>query len=398
MPIAEDPDPRPSDGPQDDPFAGLVLDEEFVRGAAVKEQSGRARMLAAKWQREPPTPLPHRADPPAEESGVRRRSRSLRARIGRGWQTALIVACVCGLALLGLNIGGTGKPRPPVVRPPETAAPAAAPSAAPGTATADHPWDGSPVLAWQDGAAGIGLPRAQAVGVFAQDEVAAQLKLVKDFLVSANVDPKTVAGATPQAALDLLDVESRATVEKDLAGPTEGHDPTAWFSRFNPRLAIPVTETVKVQGGMTFEGDGQQGVLVHTDFTYVYALRPGPDVGRSPGKPSRSAAPDGAPRSVAWLTGTAGTQVEREIVRRTQDFRFYNPARYDVNPKKLSLGKEQSDFGNNVCTMGSGYLETEFSLSESGTTPPSTGAPTDPYDRSQPLPPGGRGCGSLTRT
>lgn len=59
MPIAEDPEPRPSEEPKDgtdgkDPFADLVLDEEFVRAAAVKEQTGRTRMLAARWQHTPP--------------------------------------------------------------------------------------------------------------------------------------------------------------------------------------------------------------------------------------------------------------------------------------------------------------------------------------------------------
>ncbi|MFF1795705.1 hypothetical protein ACFVXQ_16050, partial [Kitasatospora sp. NPDC058263] len=65
MPIAEDPEPRPSEGRAPDgadpsgaggkdPFADLVLDEEFVRGAAVKEPAGRTRMLSARWQHTPP--------------------------------------------------------------------------------------------------------------------------------------------------------------------------------------------------------------------------------------------------------------------------------------------------------------------------------------------------------
>ncbi|MER7580034.1 hypothetical protein [Kitasatospora sp. NPDC097691] len=59
MPIAEDPEPRSARGDEPggsdpsgtgarDPFADLVLDEEFVRSAAVTEQSGRTRMLAAR--------------------------------------------------------------------------------------------------------------------------------------------------------------------------------------------------------------------------------------------------------------------------------------------------------------------------------------------------------------
>ncbi|WTW94749.1 hypothetical protein OG216_15760 [Streptomycetaceae bacterium NBC_01309] len=37
-----------------DPFEGLVLDEEFVRGASQSEPSARARMLAERWRQEPP--------------------------------------------------------------------------------------------------------------------------------------------------------------------------------------------------------------------------------------------------------------------------------------------------------------------------------------------------------
>lgn len=65
MPTAEDPQPRPAEGREPggsdpsgaggkDPFADLVLDEEFVKGAAVTEQSGRTRMLAARWKHTPP--------------------------------------------------------------------------------------------------------------------------------------------------------------------------------------------------------------------------------------------------------------------------------------------------------------------------------------------------------
>ncbi|MFD8478347.1 hypothetical protein [Kitasatospora sp. NPDC059673] len=48
-------DHRPSDAIEPpDPFEGLVLDEEFVRSATVREPSARARMLAERWRHEPP--------------------------------------------------------------------------------------------------------------------------------------------------------------------------------------------------------------------------------------------------------------------------------------------------------------------------------------------------------
>ncbi|PYC75857.1 hypothetical protein C7C46_23245 [Streptomyces tateyamensis] len=57
---------------------GVGLDEAFVRAAPVAEPSGRSRMLAARWRREPPEPQPWRSDqPPAGWfwSRVRRRRR-----------------------------------------------------------------------------------------------------------------------------------------------------------------------------------------------------------------------------------------------------------------------------------------------------------------------------------
>ncbi|WP_327070358.1 SGM_3592 family protein [Kitasatospora sp. NBC_01302] len=61
----------PSEGPEDgtgpaDDWDAVELDEAFVRSAPVVEPSGRARMLAARWRREPPQPEPWRSDrPPA---------------------------------------------------------------------------------------------------------------------------------------------------------------------------------------------------------------------------------------------------------------------------------------------------------------------------------------------
>ncbi|MEU6505915.1 MULTISPECIES: hypothetical protein [Streptomyces] len=47
-----------------DGLDGLVLDEEFIRGAETSEPSARARMLAARWRAEEPEPQPWRSDEP----------------------------------------------------------------------------------------------------------------------------------------------------------------------------------------------------------------------------------------------------------------------------------------------------------------------------------------------
>lgn len=57
-------EPRSGGSPQPDEWDGLVLDEDFVRGAEVSEPAARTRMLTARWRRQAPTPQPWRSDQP----------------------------------------------------------------------------------------------------------------------------------------------------------------------------------------------------------------------------------------------------------------------------------------------------------------------------------------------
>ncbi|WP_146258960.1 hypothetical protein [Streptomyces tateyamensis] len=420
MPIAEDPEPRPAEQP--DPFKDLVLDEEFIQGATVKEQSGRARMLAAKWKRQPPEPEAAWR-PPTE---IRRRWYQRKARRvdpwgnpvkrRRGQGTVRTVAFVLLTVLVvaaALNVNGLhdwyeshygsdgspaaqaapASPRPVVTQAPESAKPTAAPSTeAPQTPTAARPWAGSPADTWPTGADAIVLPDAKATGVFGKDQVAKQLQQAKDFLVAANLDPATLAGGTPQQALDLLERQSRSDVQNELAHPSREHNPDGLFSRFNPRTAVPAVTDVKLQGELTFEGDGKNGVLIHADYTFVYAVVPGPDQYR----PSPSGAP-GA-QSVALLGLDPNAVVTREIVRRQVDFRFYDPAHYDVQRGKLALQSWKVDKGNNYCGADDGWLEPYFATTSApGTETPDPSHTVDPYDRSKDLPDDGK-CGTVSRT
>ncbi|WP_159400877.1 hypothetical protein [Streptomyces sp. NRRL B-24484] len=413
MPIADDPAPRP-----DDPFEGVVLDEDFVRSAAVKEQSGRARMLAAKWKQQPPQPEPWRASAdPAPAPARRRFGRRPKPvdpwgrRRRRNWQTPLFVVLAAAVTLAALNVDrlngwyhrGQESSALPATGPATAPAPAPAttapPTAEPGTPTVEHPWAGSPADAWKAGADALVLPEAKGQGVFDKEEVADMLDSVRQYLVLTNLDPKTLHGETPAAALAMMDRTSRADLEKALAHPTADADATTWLSRFDPRRAVPVTDVVKARGTMTFEGDGDRGLLVHTDYIFVYALRPGPDAGvPRPGQSTGGGGNGGGTAKPVALTADAAPRVEREIVRRQQDFRFYDPARYKVQRGKLFLDKWYAYLGNNVCTTGSGYLETDFSVDFGlGTDEPRTGKTVDPYDPNQKLD-DREGCDTLSRS
>ncbi|GAA2745155.1 hypothetical protein [Kitasatospora cinereorecta] len=437
MPIAEDPEPRPS---ADDPFEGLVLDDEFVRSASVKEASGRARMLTEKWKKNPPQePEPWRPVTEIRRSRFGRRARRLdawgnpvrRRRGARGWQAPLFVVLAVAVTLAALNVdrlrdwyhtrtaasGSAAAAQAPVPTvAPETARPSGAPTAAAADEpTVDHPWAGSPAEGWPVGAAGFALPEAQAIGVFSADQVAAQLQLVKDYLTAANLDPAVIAGGRPDAALGLMERQQQDRATAALGQPSEEHDPTTWFSRFDPREAIQVGDAVRVQGFMTLEGDGDKGVLVHTDYTYVYPVRPGPEAAKravSP-HPSHSPAPGasgsggsggsgGDTKPVGWVQPVAdvagSTATTRTIVRRVETFRFYDPARYRVDPKKIFISDGRSTIGNSACDVYDGYYHPQFRQFALPGAPEPSGPTTDPYDHSKDLPQDDGDCGSVSRT
>jgi hypothetical protein len=335
------------------------------------------------------------------------------------WRAPLFVALAIALVLAFLNVDGlrewtgrdsdSGAARQPVPTVgPETASPTAAPPPVdPEQPTVDRPWAGSPAEGWPNGPDALVLPTdPQAVGVFSATQVAAQLKLVKDYLVAANLDPKVLAGARPDAALALLDPQERAAAEKALAKPTQESSGTDWFSRFDPRDAIPATDTVKVQGRISVEGDGEKGVLVHTDVTYVYALRPGPEAAKraASAKPSAPApaASAGAVKPVGLVRPAADvpgdTWTARTIVRRVETFRFHDPAQYRTDPKKLVFKEAKSSFGNSECSASDGYFHPQFDQFAAVAPDPQQSGPTeDPYDRSR-EPRQDGACGTVSRS
>ncbi|MFJ8432915.1 hypothetical protein ACIQ9P_16615 [Kitasatospora sp. NPDC094019] len=443
MPIAEDPEPRPPEDPRNgedgkDPFADLVLDEEFVRGATVKEQAGRTRMLAARWQHTPPVdPGGRRSvnDGPRPRRRFTRRPRPVdpwgtpRPRRGGRLRTPLLVLLTVALVLAALNIDGlrswystrfgdgSGSTAVPVRSvAPESGRPTTAPPPTdPAQPTVDRPWAGSPAEGWPTGIEVFGPDPSTVtrIGVFGADQVAAQVELVKRYLAAANLDPRTVAGGRPEAALAILGPENRADAEKALAAPSYDDDPLTWFSRFDAREAIPVGEVYRVQGSISVEGDGKRGVLVHTDFTYVYPLRPGPDAAAraaahkpSPShRPPRDPAPGGnaTAKPVGLVTPVADvpgdTWTTRTVVRRADTFRFYDPAKFTVERDRLYFQRHLSESGNSECGVYDGWYHPRFDqFAAAGAPNPDRSGPTsDPYDRRGELSADGL-CGTVSRS
>ncbi|MFC8720024.1 hypothetical protein [Kitasatospora sp. NPDC057198] len=397
MPTRDAPGPDDSGpGRPDDPFEGLVLDEEFVRSATNKEASGRSRMLAERWKRNPP-PVNEPWRPATE---VRSKGRQSGPERSHPVRSALLLLGVVVAVLVGLAVTDLGRSKAPESSAlPAVGAETAPPSSAPPTVdpdlpTPERPWAGSPAESWPNGMDGVGGPDSTpATGVFSAKQVAANVDAVKAYLVAANLDPQVLSGGSVQPVLDLVGTRDAEWLRAALAHPDAEHDPVSWVSRFDPARALPITDQVKVQGRLSVEGDGAKGMLVHADVTFVYAVRPGPDAGKP--------VPDGlgaGARSASWTQLDRSRVVEREIVRREMTFRFYDPEHYDVTPGKPVLDEFRSEFDNNWCEMGSGYLQPDFlslGTGASGATP--TGPTTDPYDRTKPLPKD-EDCRRITRS
>ncbi|RAG82380.1 hypothetical protein DN069_27860 [Streptacidiphilus pinicola] len=351
--------PKIDDQP-DDPFDKLVLDEDFVRAAEHKEGSARARMLASRWKKSPPQDTSWRA--PVIPLKPRRRRRR---------QLPLFVLLAVGLVAVSMNakkVHDWAFSKAPGVKAGAAhgaVAPAltTTPTAAPPTPMVDqspdlqHPFVGSPADTWSSGAAGIALPPAKPIGVFSASTVAKDEQLVKDYLVAAYLDPRTIAGGYPQGALDLLAPANSAWMRKLVDHPApKADDAIMLTSRFDPTVAVPVGD-VRVQGEVSLADDGDNGLRIRSDFDFVYASHP-----------------------------VGSTEVERTIARRTLTFRFYDPNRYQGLPAGTVWIEHYDGYtGDQLCGFTRGYLVPYFhapAASDSASAAPS-GTAVDPYDLSK---------------
>ncbi|MBB5813290.1 hypothetical protein [Streptomyces collinus] len=390
---------KPSDDQQsaselpDDVWEQFTRDtERDIRSSAPKEPSARARMVTERlreqdargetppgWRTGPAMGVPPgRAKSRAwgkEMNGRAARRRKLWAFIGVPLAAAVALVALKPSLLPGDPFGtGESAAAEASPLPDETAAPTAAPGASdPETPTLDRPFAGSPAERWADGEAGIVLPEAKAVGAVSEGRVEEALKLTKKLLVGANLDPRTVRGARPTAALSVLDPkqpELLDDLDTGLRSPSDEHDPVTLFSRFDPDEVRPAGDVIKTRGRMTFKKGTQGGVAVRADYTFVYPV----------------------------VRADGPTEVARTIVRRVLDVELADPGRYEVTPGRLLLMNYDQEIGNSSCFVDDGYLHPEFPSSKSAGPDPS-GPATDPYDRSRELERGDGGdCGTVTRT
>ncbi|MFF3605637.1 hypothetical protein [Streptomyces sp. NPDC002463] len=127
--------------------------------------------------------------------------------------------------------------------------------------TPDMPFRNSPASGWADGADGIYTPVPLESGGLTAKEMTAVLDDVKTLLAETNASEDTLAGAEPAAALALLDPRGvDDAVRKDMV------------TRFDPQEVYLDENGIRTRGTMNYEVSAAGELVVHVDYSFVYAL------------------------------------------------------------------------------------------------------------------------------
>jgi hypothetical protein len=238
--------------------------------------------------------------------------------------------------------------------------------------TVEEPFRGSPAALWADGAEGISVPAAKAVGWMSAAQVEQAIARTREFLVEGNLDAGVLKGKRPDKAIALVNPQQADMpryFERAFSKPDAQHDPLLLFSRFDSGKTRLVGDVVKVRGHMSVR-EGERGALVvASDVTYVYPVV----------------------KAAEGSDDVVRTVVRREVVASWDD-----PAKVRTVPGTFSLISYKVNMTNGGCGGGhTGYFAPEF-----GPQAPGEGPGLDPYDRSRAVTGGGPdgACGNATRS
>ncbi|WP_199442376.1 hypothetical protein [Umezawaea beigongshangensis] len=208
---------------------------------------------------------------------ARRTRRRARLPAHSGALVAAISVASVGVLLVGLHQRGVLDPLLP-----DRAA--ASPTTETGTETEtgttatpafdpERPFTGTPAASWAEGEAGVVPPAAAPVGDFAAEQVADACERVRRVPVASRLDRSMLERHDPSAFLPLLAPDHRAQVEPLFAG---GQDQVAASYATRVRSGstlLPASPRVKGRTWAEQAGPGQ--LVVHTDYAFSYAFRPG---------------------------------------------------------------------------------------------------------------------------
>src|SRR5215472_2762820 len=253
---------------------------------------------------------------------------------------------------------------------------AAQPTVTPVLFNPADPFAGTPAAGYADGADGILIPAAHAVGGYSATQVRAAYREVRRILIAAHLNRSVLAGRSPTAFASLLIQEQRSWFDRNL--DKQGIDrhgnarsSRTWLTSFAPGTTDLIGAVIKVHGRMTAaaQGSGNSRVLsIRADYLFVYPVQ--------------------------QAGGDASTRIR--IVARTVltvQFATWNDPGGPLQPWVSDvLGGP----AGGICGINDGFVHPAFPGGPQSPVQP-FGAPISPYDQSSP-PSTHRGCQSITGT
>ncbi|MBB4904614.1 hypothetical protein [Actinophytocola algeriensis] len=135
-----------------------------------------------------------------------------------------------------------------------------------------RPFASTPAADWANGAGGITLPEARAVGGFSAEQVAETTALVRDALVASRIDTRMLAEHDPAGYLGLLAPDAKRQLEPLFADGHEAEVQSLVSLVAAGAELLPVAP--KVTGSMSVRAGDPDELVVHTNYVFAYAFRP----------------------------------------------------------------------------------------------------------------------------
>jgi hypothetical protein len=161
--------------------------------------------------------------------------------------------------------------------------PAKIPSHSPHTGPPADPFTGTPADHWADGAAGITLPAARAIGSYTAAQVKFAYETTRKLLIAADLNPGTLLGGPPVAFTDLLTKPQRTEFLAGLNKTGLDKQGASVSTRgevmsFAPGSTELIGTVVKVRGTMHAragkDSSGYNVLDVNVDYIFVYPVQP----------------------------------------------------------------------------------------------------------------------------
>lgn len=136
-----------------------------------------------------------------------------------------------------------------------------------------RPFDSTPAAQWPDGAVGIQLPPAEPVAGFTAAQVVEATTLVRDILVASRLDHRMLVQHDPATFLGLLAPDARRQLEP-LFGAGQEPAVQSLVSLVSADSEL-LPAQAKVNGEMSISRGDDGALVVHTNYVFAYAFRPG---------------------------------------------------------------------------------------------------------------------------